>query len=160
MKWVPVPPLLTIAHGDAVSPQQVSGVHQQLHAGFGQGAALLRVGDEDRVALIAHHPLEAQAGGRDDLPRQGERRLARLHAAPRHADVHLDHDAQPHALRLRRRVELGHVGRVVHRDHDLGVAGQVDQPRDLARADDLVGDQDVLDAGRRPAPRPRPAWRR
>jgi hypothetical protein len=47
------------------------------------------------------------------------------------------------------RVQVCHVADIVDAHHGVGVIGQRHEPRDLRGTDDLVGDHDLADPGRR-----------
>jgi hypothetical protein len=101
------------------------------------------------VAFPGHQTREAEAGAGGDVAGEGEDGFAGSDAAALHADVDLDQDAEADAAGPGRGVHLGDVGGSVDGDGDVG-AGAGDEGGEAAgldRADDLVGDQDVADAG-------------
>ena len=81
-----------------------------------------------------------------DLLREAERWLARLDAATVAAHVDLDIDRQRDPRLARRRVERAHLSCIVDADPNPGIMGERGEPPQFLPADDLVGDQHVLDA--------------
>ncbi len=74
---------------------------------------------------------------------QFDHRLPRIDTAAVRSDIDLDQHVEGGANRARRRVEVGHVLRIVYADTHPGALPQCRQARDLARADDFVADHDV-----------------
>ncbi len=80
-----------------------------------------------------------------DLPREGERRLARLDAAAVAAHVDFDIDRQVDPGLARRLVERADLARIVGAHADARVVGERREAAQFLPADDLVGDEHVRD---------------
>ena len=98
-----------------------------------------------RRAVIGLQPGEGEMRCIGDFPRQREGRLARLDAAAIAAHVDLDMYRQGDAGLGGGGFESGDLRRVVDANADPGAAGEPHQPPQFLTADDLVGDEDVLD---------------
>ena len=106
----------------------------------------VRIGDRRGLALPARDADEAQAPAPRDLVRQFNHRAPRHDARPIHADVDFDRHAQRLARVRERGVELDDVVDAVDANDRIGALCERHQPRDLRRPDDLVRNQDVVDA--------------
>ena len=80
-----------------------------------------------------------------DLPREGERRLARLDAAAVAAHVDLDIDRQGDPGLARRLVERADLARIVGAHANPGDMRERDEAPQFLAADDLVRDEHVRD---------------
>src|SRR5262249_4949303 len=107
----------------------------------GELLALGRIGYEHRVTLVAHDPAVGDPA-RPKFARELDRRLRRARSATVHSGVDLDDRAEPRVRARGRRVERGDLFGGVDRDDRFGQrARELDQPRELRRADELVRDQ-------------------
>src|SRR5262249_46842132 len=77
--------------------------------------------------------------------RQLQSRLSWRDAAAAHADVHFNENAQGSSGRAGRLAQRIQVVRIIDTNADTGTPRQPGQPAELERADDLVGDKDVLE---------------
>ena len=119
---------------------------EQGDGGADRTLLLRRIADGRGVGLPSHHTRETQTGAIGDLARERNNRCARLDARAVHADVDLDRHAQPLVGSREGRIELREILDAVGTDDRVGAIGQIDQPADLDRPHDLVGDQDIADA--------------
>ena len=143
----PVPPAETIRQGRPAASTASFAREQPPDRLADRPALGLLVGQQERVPLVAHHPVEAEPVGVGDPPGHVHRRLDRADAVPPHAEVHVDEDADLDPGRPRRRRQRPDVIGVVDRRLDVGLALEGGQPGGLRGADDEVGDQDVADPG-------------
>ena len=98
------------------------------------------------MSLVAHDAGEIEGRRLADGTRQFDRRAGIAHTTAMHADVHLDEHAQADASRVGGRGECGDIGGIVDRNHHFGTPGEVDETGDLLCADDLVGDENIVEA--------------
>src|SRR5262249_7535255 len=103
---------------DAVARQEVAGAPGLVGGPGDRLAALLPAPQMLRRAVIGLQAAKGQVRRLADLPRQRERRLARLDAAAVAAHVDLDIDRQGHAGFARRRVERTYLPCIVDTDCD------------------------------------------
>ena len=123
-----------------------SRVRAGLVGGLGDRlAALLPAAQMLRRAVIGLQSGKGEVRRVGDLPREVERRLARLDAAAVAAHVDLDIDRQGDPGLARRRVERADLARIVGAHADPGAMRQRRQPPQFLPADDLVGDEHVRD---------------
>ena len=97
------------------------------------------------MPFVTHQPVESQARGRRDEPCQIDGGLGRGDSGPLHAEVDVDEHADRDPLRDRRPAQRGDVVGMVDGHLDVGLVLEGREPGGLARADDQVGDQDVVD---------------
>src|SRR5262249_45021642 len=134
-------------NGDAIRFEQPPRPDQFLQTFQAAAALVVWVGHHLQVTVIPLQSDEAQPLLASHVFRQLQRRRARLDPAAAHAAVHLDQHADRHLGRPRRLAHLLDVARVIHADADLHSLRQLAQPPQLLPADNLVGDEDVGDAG-------------
>ena len=127
-------------------PAGAGARREQGDGGADRSLLLGRIGEGRGVSLPSHHTRETQTGAIGDLARERNNRCARLDARAVHADVDLDRHAQPLVGSREGRIELREILDAVGTDDRVGAIGQIDQPADLDRPHDLVGDQDIADA--------------
>src|SRR5207247_10491557 len=105
---------------------------------------LLRcIADGRGVSLRSHYTRETQTGAVGDLARERNNRGAWLDARTVHADVDLDRDSQALVGSHEGRIELREILDAVDADNRVRTIGQRDQPADLYRSHDLIGEQDI-----------------
>ena len=107
------------------------------------GLLCLAIGEQLQLAVVALQADEAQPRFVGDAPGQIERRLAGLDAAAVHADVDLDEHFQGDAFSSSGLTHLADVARIIDTNANLRPMGQLCQAIELARADHLVGDEDI-----------------
>jgi hypothetical protein len=90
---------------------------------------------------------KAQAGTAMHPARQAHGGLARLHAAPAHADVYLDQHADHCSGGNSGPGNLVHMAGGIHTDTYLGAPRQVRQAAQLQGANDLIGDEEIVETG-------------
>ncbi len=99
-----------------------------------------------RAAVIRVDAAKAKRRrARDDL-RERHRGRSRRDAAAIHADLDLDQHVERRARCFRRCTEMADVRRVVDQHANRRFVRHRREPRELRRADDLVGDEHVADA--------------
>ena len=106
-----------------------------------------------QVRLAQHLSLPGLQSGEAHVPQLGDPAgqvhggFSRQDSGALHSHVHLDQDPGTDALHTRGAVDGLGVLELVHTDHHVGPAADVDQTVDLRRTHDLVGHEDVVDAG-------------
>ena len=99
-----------------------------------------------RASMVGVHARKFQAGRSGNRLRQRHRRLARRHPAAAHPHLELDVDIDARARAPHRRLELAHIGNVIHAHAELCAFRQRRQSLELLRPDDFVRHQHVRDA--------------
>src|SRR5579871_1223619 len=82
-----------------------------------------------------------------NLASQGTSRFARLDAAATHADIDLDENADLHVRGNRGPGKFLHVAGVIHANAHLSTPSQLGQAPQLGWSNDLVGNEEVVEAG-------------
>ena len=96
---------------------------------------------------IGHQPAEGQAPSRRDLLRQSRSGFGRLHPAALAAGVAFHEHIQRGIHAEGRGKPRDHLRAVVRHRQPRDTAGQRLQPRQPGRAQDIIGDQDVVEPG-------------
>lgn len=133
--------------GDGGVFDEAAGVDGALHGFAGLVSAILGVDDVDEVAFVGLEAVKAEAGGVDDLFGEVQRRLAWGDAAAAHADVDFDEEADGGGGFGGGFGEVGDVSGIVDGEAEFYFLGELGESLEFSGADDLVGDEDVVDAG-------------
>ena len=123
----------------------VAGLEQPADRRGDRRALLGRIRNEQSVPFVTHQPVESQARGRRDEPCQVNGGLGRRDAGALHPEVDVHEHADRDPLRDRRPAHRGDLVFMIDGRLDVGVVLEGRQPGGLARADDQVCDQDVVD---------------
>jgi hypothetical protein len=132
--------------GEAGRGEMADGFNDARLGGVDRGAALVQRAEMLPRAMIGLQAGEAEIRTAADLRGELARRSAGRNAAAARADIDFDQHVDLRAGPLRRigqkRDRLG----LVDADANAGLTRQVRQAPDLARADDLIGDEHISDA--------------
>ncbi len=141
---MPAPP-----HGfafESVGRQQRHGFARLGRGPLDRGPAACKIPDMLGPPLIGLEAGKSEVGGTVDRLREDQRRRARRHAAAVGADIDLNQNIEADARSLGRLGKLGDIAQVIDTDADPGIPRQSGEAGELAMADDLIADQDVVDA--------------
>jgi hypothetical protein len=107
------------------------------------------IGDRHGVAFPGHQTSELKVRAGDNLAGKGNDGVTGNDTGAGHPDVDLDHGAEVDAPFASGLVQLADVVEIVDGDGDVGsrAGAEGGEAAGLNRADDLIGDQDVADAG-------------
>jgi hypothetical protein len=106
------------------------------------------IGDLCRVAFPTHEANAPQPPARMNKPREGDGGFPGLDPCPIHPHVDLHHYPEAHPVLHRRSVQRLHVHLAINGDNGIGVVAEADEPSDLLRVDDLIGNEDAPNARR------------
>ena len=130
---------------DAVSRQEVAGAACLVGGPGDRLAAFLPAAQMLRRAVIGLQSTKGEVRRLRDLPRERERRLARLDAAAVAAHVDLDIDRQRDPGLTSRLVERADLARIVGAHADAGDMCERGEAPQFLASDNLVGDEHVRD---------------
>ena len=139
----------TAAHardGNALGFDHPPGIDGLLHGGLCPPGPLGAIDHVDQVPLVGLQTRKRNAGQGGQAPRKFDGRFARSDTAAPHADIDFDQQMDDRSDRGGGPGNGNRLLPVIDRDTDLRPLGQPREPGGFRFADDLVGNQHVVEA--------------
>lgn len=133
--------------GEVRREYRVASADKVFHR-FGDAALLfLGIGEGEEMALVSHDACEVDVRRGVDLTGETDGGIARRDAGAGEADIDLDDGANTGAGLGERLVDGRNLIGVIERHDEVGAFGEFGEAGSLDGADDLIGDEDVTNAG-------------